>query len=226
MKESLDYIYKEQKELSTLGGVGALLGWDQMTYMPKLGAVARSEQSSIISRLYHEKIVSDGLWKHVKNLLKSNVYDGLSEKDKYVVKRLEKDLEKARKVPSDFVERMAKVTTLAYQAWEAARQKNSYPVFSPHLEKIVKMEKEYCDYIALPGSKYNSLLDDYEEGMTVDKLREEFKFLKSELVKMLEKIKSSQVFNDQQDLNIKFDSETQRKICEMIFEKLNFRPNG
>jgi carboxypeptidase Taq len=221
MKESLDYIYKEQKELSTLGGVSALLGWDQMTYMPKLGTVARSEQSSIISRLYHEKIVSDGLWKHVKTLSESNVYDELSEKDKYVVKRLKKDLEKARKVPSDFVERMTKVTILAYQAWEDARQKNSFSVFSPHLEKIVELEKEYCDYIDLPGSKYNSLLDDYEEGMIVDKIRKEFGFLKSKLVEMLEKIKSSQVFNDQQDLNIKFDSKTQRKISEIIVEKLN-----
>ena len=51
MKESLDFIYKQQKELSTLGGVAALLGWDQMTYMPHSGALDRSEQSALISKL-------------------------------------------------------------------------------------------------------------------------------------------------------------------------------
>ncbi len=43
MKESLDFIYKEQKELSHFGGIAALLGWDQMTYMPQKGSEERAE---------------------------------------------------------------------------------------------------------------------------------------------------------------------------------------
>ena len=101
MKESLDFIYKEQKELSTFGGIAALLGWDQMTYMPKMGATERSEQGALISRLAHEKVISDNFWKHIKILLKN--FDNLSEKDKAVVARLAKDVEKSRKIPSDFV---------------------------------------------------------------------------------------------------------------------------
>ena len=130
MKESLDFIYKEQKELSVLGGVSALLGWDQMTYMPPKGALERSEQTALISKLSHKKIVSDELWKHVNKLLEPNVFSALTTKDKNVVKRLHKDLKKARKIPSDFVEHMARTTTLAYQAWEEARNKNDFKVFS------------------------------------------------------------------------------------------------
>jgi len=179
MKESLDFIYKEQKELSTFGGIAALLGWDQMTYMPKMGATDRSEQGALISRLSHEKVISDNFWKHIQILLKN--LDNLSEKDKAVVKRLAKDVEKSRKIPSEFVERMSRTTTLAYQAWEDARAKNDFMVFAPHLEKIIELEKEYCDYIKLPGPKYNTLLDDYEEGMTVSVLKKEFFFLKKNL---------------------------------------------
>ena len=160
MKDSLDFIYKEQKELSTFGGIAALLGWDQMTYMPKLGAMERSEQSALISRLIHERVISDKFWHHIQDLTTN--LDILSEKDKAVIKRLEEDVEKSRKIPSEFVERMSKTTTLAYQAWEEARGKNDYNVFSPHLEKIIDLEKEYCGYINLPGHKYDSLLDDYE----------------------------------------------------------------
>ena len=172
MKESLDFIYNQQKELSTLGGIGAILGWDQMTYMPKMGAIERSEQSALVSKLAHERIVSDSFWNHIQNL--SNSYDSLSEKDKIVIKKLEKDVEKSRKVPSDFVVRMSKTSTLAYQSWEEARGKNDFKIFQPHLEKILNLEKEYCGYINLPGPRYNTLLDDYEEGMTVDTLRKEF----------------------------------------------------
>ena len=220
MNESLDFIYKEQKELSTLGGVAALLGWDQMTYMPKMGASSRSEQSALISRLSHEKVISDKFWNHVKNLSNEDVLLSLSEKDKAVIKRLEKDLEKARKIPADFVEKISKTTTIAYQSWEDARGKNDFKVFSPHLEKIVELEKEYCGYINLPGPCYNSLLDDYEEGMTVDKLRQEFSFLKSELVEILDKIKSSTVFENQKEPNISFGIETQKKICDKVIDKM------
>ena len=220
MKESLDFIYKEQKELSTLGGVAALLGWDQMTYMPPLGAVERSEQSALISRLSHKKVISDTFWGHVKNLSKEDVLVSLSEKDKTVVSRLEKDLEKARKIPADFVEKMSKVTTLAYQAWEGARRKNDYKVFSPHLEKIVELEKEYCGYINLPGHRYNSLLDDYEEGMTVDKLKQEFNYIKPQLVQIIERIKSSSLFQNQKDIDLHFDVEAQRILCDIVTDKM------
>ena len=129
MKESLDFIYKEQKELSTYSGIAALLGWDQMTYMPAMGSAERSEQSALISRLAHEKFTSDILYNHVKKLSKEENFETLEEKDKAVVKRLEKDIEKSRKVPSDFVERISKTTTLAYPAWQEAREKADFSIF-------------------------------------------------------------------------------------------------
>src|SRR5580704_3735878 len=48
-------------EISDLGGAGALLGWDQATYMPKGGASARSRQGATLSRLAHEMSVDPAL---------------------------------------------------------------------------------------------------------------------------------------------------------------------
>ncbi len=221
MKESLDFIYKEQKELSVIGGIGALLGWDQMTYMPPGGAQERSEQSAFISKIAHERIVSDKLWNHIKILTKTSNFEKLSDTDKAVVSRLHKDVEKARKIPSDFVERFSKTTILAYPAWQEAREKAVFSIFSPHLEKIIELEKEYCGYIDLPGPRYNTLLDDYEEGMTVDILKKEFDYLKSNIVKILDNIKSSKIYKNQKDLDIKFNVEEQRKLCNILFEKMH-----
>jgi len=220
MEKSLAFIYKEQKDLSALGGISALLGWDQMTYMPPMGAEERSEQSVIISKISHERIISDKFWAHIENLSKPTNFDRLIKKDKVVVARLKKDVEKARKVPLDFVERAAKITTLAYPAWQEARQKSKYSIFSPHLQKIVDLEKEYCDYIKIPGPKYNSLLDEYEEGMTVVKLDEEFSYLKSQLVEILEKIKSSEIYRKQKPLNKKFNVDDQKKLTDIVFNKM------
>ena len=220
MKESLDFIYKTQKELSTFGGIAELLGWDQMTYMPYMGIMKRSEQSSLISRLIHEKTVSDTFWNHIQKLSKPSNFNNLTEKDKNVVKRLKKDVEKARKIPSEFVEKMSKTTTLAYSAWEKARKKNDFSIFLPYLKKIIELEKEYCGYRNLPGPRYNNLLDDYEEGMTVDVLKREFDFLKPNIIEVLEKIKSSNIYEKQKNPDIKWNKNKQREICDILTDKM------
>ncbi len=220
MKESLDFIYKQQKELSVLGGIGALIGWDQMTYMPKKAAIDKSEQSALLSKIAHNKVISNKFWNHIEKLNKETIYKDLSEKDKNVVKRLYIDVEKARCVPSKFVEKMSKTTTLAYQEWEKAREKNDYKSFSPHLKKIIDLEKEYCTFFEIPGPRYDTLLDDYEEGMTVDKLRKEFTYLKKELIKILDKIKDSNVYKNQKEINIKISPDDQKKLCNKIIKKM------
>lgn len=226
MNKSLDYIYKEQKNLSTLGGVASLLGWDQMTYMPPKGINERSKQASFISGLIHERIVSDKLWEHVKKLSKEDIFKNLSKKDQNVVRRLYKDIKKARKVPSDFVKRMSETTTMAYQAWEKSRGKKDFKIFSPHLEKIIDLEKEYIGYMDIPGPRYNSLIDDYEEGMTVDKLKKEFSFLKPRLTDLLEKIKDSDVFRNQKPFDLKVNGDIQKKLCQIVIKKMRLKKDS
>jgi len=220
LKESLDFIYNQQKELSVLGGIGALIGWDQMTYMPKMGAEEKSEQSALLSKIAHEKVVSDKFWGHIEKLNQETVYNQLEEKDKNVVKRLYEDVEKSRRVPSDFVVKMSKTTTMAYQAWEQARQKNDYKTFEPHLEKIIELEKEYCNFFEIPGPKYNTLLDDYEEGMTVDKLKKEFSYLKKELIEILERIKATESYKNQKEFDKKITVDQQKQLCKLVTDAM------
>ena len=219
MKESLEFIYKQQKELSVFGGIASLLGWDQMTYMPQGGAEDRSEHISLISTLAHEKVISDTFWKHIEKL--TNNIESLSEKDQIVIKRLRKDVENSRKIPSEFVEKLSKTTTIAYPAWQKARERANYSLFSAHLKRIVDLQKEYCEYINLPGHSYNSLLDGFEEGMTVKKLKPELSFLKNELVKIINKIKESKCYKNQKKYDFTFDKEKQKKLCNFLIKKMN-----
>jgi len=218
MKESLDFIYKEQKELSHFGGIAALLGWDQMTYMPQKGSGERAEQLSLISRLAHERVISDEFYNHLKKL--DELSNTLTEKDRIIVTKLKEDVEKARKVPSEFVEKMSRTTSLAYTAWEEAREKNKFSLFAPHLEKIIELEKQYCDYVKLPGHPYNSLLDDYEEGMTVDTLRKEFGALRPQLVEILKKITTSAVYQKQQPVKMKLGVVQQKELCSILLKQM------
>jgi carboxypeptidase Taq len=220
IKKSRDFIYKQQKELSVLGGIGALLGWDQMTYMPPKGAIDRSEHNALLSLLSHQRVVSDEFWGHITRLYEPSTYETLSNEDKAVVKRLYEDVEKSRKIPSDFVEKMAKTTTLAYQSWEDARKKKDFNVFAPRLTEIIELEKEYCDYINKPGPLYDTLLDDYEEGMTTAKLSNEFSYLKKELSKLLDRITSTHVYEQQKEPTFAVDEAIQKDMCQKVLETM------
>ena len=219
MKESLGFIYKEQKELSHFGGIAALLGWDQMTYMPQRGSEERAEQLSLISRLVHERVTSDELYNHLKKLHEAE--DTLSQKDRIVVTKAYHDVEKARKLPSAFIETMSKTTSLAYGAWQEAREHNTFSLFKPHLEKIVDLEKQYCDYIKLPGHPYNNLLDDYEEGMTVDIVRKEFTTLRKQLTELLTTITQSPIYQKQQSVKMTFDTKHQQELCTIFLTQIH-----
>ena len=219
MKESLDYIYKEQKEVSLYGGIAALLGWDQMTYMPPKGAEERADQLSLVSRLTHERVTSETLYTHLKKL--NDAANTLTPKDNLVVTKLLRDVEKARKLPAEFVEKMTKTTSIAYGIWQEAREKNNFSLFQPHLEQIVELEKQYYDYIKLPGHPYNTLLDDYEEGMTVDVLQKEFTTLRQQLVELLQTITTSPRYQKQQPPQLTLQSSSQKELCSILLSHMN-----
>jgi carboxypeptidase Taq len=222
MTDSLSYIYKEQKELSLLGGIGALLGWDQMTYMPPKGIQERSDQMALLSRLSHERIISDTFYHHIQNL--EQKITTLPEPDQHIIKRLKEDVDKARKIPPAFTEKLSKTTTLAYQAWEDARTHNTYKTFAPHLDHIIQLERDYTDYIKLPGPAYNSLLDDYEEGMTVDKLKTEFHTLRTHLTTILKKIEETPRYQHQKPFTDSLTLKQQQTLSAHLLKHMNLPP--
>ncbi len=218
MTKDLKLVYDYQKEITILFGIYSLLGWDQLTYMPANGVYARAEQSSLMSSSMHKKSTSDELYNTLKKLQKEK----LSQKDTLLVKKLYKEVCRARKLPEKFVIELSKTTALAYQAWDKARAEKKFEIFRPHLEKIVKLKQRECKYINEKGHPYNSLLDTFEEGMTVEKLNPVFLNLKNDIVDLLHRIQESKVYRKQKKvlLSNKFPIEKQRYFCEDIIRRI------
>ena len=68
MEDKLAELKRRLLEISDLSGAGAVLGWDQATYMPKGGAAARARQGATLSRLAHERLVDPALGKLLDDL--------------------------------------------------------------------------------------------------------------------------------------------------------------
>jgi len=116
MQIVLDY----QREITLLSHASALLNWDQQTYMPQKGVEGKAEQGAFLSALVHRKLVDDEFFSAVKRLRGK-----ISGKNKVMIEKLYKELEKARNIPESFVEELSKITTLGNKAWMEARRKRS-----------------------------------------------------------------------------------------------------
>src|SRR5437868_1130390 len=55
-------------EIYDLNAAGSVLGWDEATYMPKGGAIARGRQSALLQRLAHERFVDSAIGQHLDRL--------------------------------------------------------------------------------------------------------------------------------------------------------------
>ena len=63
MNTKLDELKALLREVDDLGRAGAVLSWDQTTYMPPGGAEARGRQLSTLAKLAHEKFTSPEIGK-------------------------------------------------------------------------------------------------------------------------------------------------------------------
>ncbi|MEK6839688.1 MAG: carboxypeptidase M32 [Nanoarchaeota archaeon] len=217
MEKELEYIYKHQKEVTILGEATGVLGWDQQTYMPKKGLAARAEQCALLDSLIHEKFIDKKFFSAVKKAkTKKLPFD-----QKRMIDLLYKDISKSRKLPTTFVEELSRTVTLAHPAWEEAREKSKFSVFQPHLEKIVKLKQKQCQYIKVKGHPYNSLLDDYEEGMTAEKIKPAFEKVKKGIMELLHRIKSSSRYKNQKPLSLpNVPKEVQLAMCKDVAQRM------
>src|ERR1700730_2900487 len=92
-------------EISDLAAAGAVLGWDQSTYMPRGGAHARARQSATLSRLVHEKSVNPALGTLLDELAPYAAGLPYDSDEASLIRTARRDFENAIKLPSAYVAR-------------------------------------------------------------------------------------------------------------------------
>ena len=193
LAKNLELVYSYQKEIFVLQQTLALLGWDERTYMPKKAAESRAEQNAFIEGLIHEKITSEKLYTALETLKKER----LENKEALMIEKLHKEVLRARKIPKELVEEIAKIASIAYNSWIKAKEESNFSILAPVLEKIVELKIKKAKCIISSNCLYDNLLDYYEEGMTAEKLRPIFEKLKAGLKELLKRIENSENYKNQ-----------------------------
>lgn len=179
-------------ENTVLASTGALLDWDEQTYMPPQGADGRSRQISLLSRMTHERFIS----RQVGDALGELAAAPLDEDAAANVREWQRLYHRAVRVPASLVQEMARTSVLSRQAWGQARAESSFAPFKPFLSRVIDLRRQYaaCVLNHQPTSSdelYDALLDDYEPYATTAEIRDIFHQLRPRLVSLVAAVQAS-----------------------------------
>ena len=196
MQEKLKRLKTILAEVSDLLSATALLSWDQQTYMPPGGVIARGNQIATLSSLGHSKFVSEEVGRLLEDLKAYAESLDPESNDACLIEVTSRDYQKQTKVPSDYVAEFSRITVVAHGAWEEARKTDDFSHFQPHLEKIVEMRRQYADFFAPYDHVYDPLLDDFEPGMKTAEVQEIFTDLRPKQVELIKAISDKPEVDD------------------------------
>ena len=188
MDEKLQELKSRLEEVNDLNMAGAVLNWDQATYMPAGGAAARGRQLALLGRLAQEKLIDPALGHLLDDLRPYEESLPYEHDDASLIRVTRREYERAVKVPPAFLGEVYAHMAQAYQVWTQARPQNDFAAVQPYLEKTVGYSRQLADFF--PGYDHiaDPLIDFSDYGMTVASLRGLFAELRQELVPLVEAI--------------------------------------
>ncbi len=197
MEEKLQELKTRLGEIHDLNKAAALLGWDQQTYMPPGGAATRAEQLATLQKTAHNWFIADEIGELIEALGNNGAGWDFDSDEASLVRVVARDYEKARKVPSELVAEFARVSALAYEAWNKARAQADFSMFQPHLEKILELNLRLAEALGYEDRIYDALLDRFEPEMKTARVAAIFDDLKAELPPLVRAISErSQAVDD------------------------------
>jgi carboxypeptidase Taq len=209
-----------KERLATIGDLhsaASVLAWDRQTYMPEAGVRGRAEQLATLARLTHEMLVSSETGR-----LLSDVSEREPGSDDAALLRLaRREHGRAIRLPARLVEETSRATALAEQVWIRAREESDWPLFAPHLERVLALKQEEAGYLDAEHP-YDAMLDRFDPGASTQRMRTMFDELKEGIVPLVRDV-SARLANDRAaPLRGEFDESAQEAFGRNVITSFGY----
>jgi len=220
---SYERLMMRAKDIEVLDSARGIVDWDLDTYMPPAAIGLRSEQLSLLSRLLHEMRSSPELGELLTQVEKNaESLDEVQKRNVYLMRR-KHDI--ATRIPSELVGRLSKQRAIATDVWKKAKATSDWKLFEPELKKLVDLAMER-EEIAMEvkgiSTVYDSMLDDYERGITAGEITRVFGQLRDRLVPLAEKCAEASQRLDTGFLSRKVPIVVQKKVATDVSELIGY----
>ncbi len=204
MEELKEYLEK----VRNLNYLITMLHWERDTIAPKESIdYLVGVQTSLSMQVFD--LTTDEKYKDLlESVISSNEFSNLNEEEQIFLKDSLEEYEKFKRIPKDFYEEYCNLTGKSVTVWAEAKEKNDYNLFKPYLEKIIDMTKRMYSYTNPGEDLYNAMLNDYEKGLTKDKIDVLFNELKEGIIPIVKNLKRKELnkvevnYSDSELINI------------------------
>ena len=196
MEAKLQELKNRLVEVNDLESIGAVLNWDQSTYMPPGGAPARGRQMGTLALLAHQKATDPEIGHLLDDLRPYEESLPYDSDDASLIRVARRQYELNTKVPPAFMAQLQSHMAESYDLWTRARPANDFRMVQPALEKTLDMSRQLANFF--PGYEHiaDPLIDYADYGMKASSVRAVFNELRDSLVPIVQQITAQQPADD------------------------------
>lgn len=220
--EFMNYV----KRMTAYNEALSLIYWDMRTGAPRQGIEQRSEVVGVLSSEVFRMSTSEEMAAFIAIMTKKEINSNLSPITKKTAQHCKKEYDRNRRIPGDKYKEYVILQSKAEKAWEEARGSKDFDSFQPYLEKLVDLNKHFIEYWGYKGNKYNTLLDLYEPGVTVELLDEVFGELRRKIIPLVKDVSEAKTKPHTSFLFKSFPKEKQKAFTIEILKQMGYDFDG
>jgi carboxypeptidase Taq len=219
IENALQSLKELQMKLSAFSHATGVIYLDSVTVAPEDTAAGRGETLGVLSKLSYEMFANEKVAELLEFLGANS--DQLTKQQIREVEMLQRDFDEISKIPQDEYVEYRKLINDTQSVWHKAKRDNDFASFAPYLEKIVETKRRFAGYFNKTEHPYNVCLNQFEHGLTMEKLDSFFDKLKQTIVPLIRRIQTEAKQIDDSFLYRHYPVEDQRKLSDYLMEVLS-----
>jgi carboxypeptidase Taq len=215
----------KSKDVTVLGTAEGIIHWDMETKMPPGAVQQRSLQLSLLSRINHKMGTDPQIGKLLNDLQASPAFEALGQAEKRNIYLINKNYREQTALPEKLVAEVAKQEAITVNVWKKAKAQKNFGLFKADLQKLLDLSKQTAEILMKvkeTKTPYEALIDNFEPKMNADRITTTFNQLQMGLKQLIGKVQASSNKPDTAVLRQAIPLENQRRIAELLTQKLGY----
>ena len=206
--------------LHHLGHLQSMAHWDQAANMPPGGNAARAAALTEMAALLHRLRTDPQLAADLDRAAQ----EPLADDQRANLREMRRDWLSANALPESLVQRRAQATSRCEHAWRRQRPANDWAGLVPNLREVLAVVREEARLLSERNGRglYESLMDQYEPGMTTAVVDQVFGEVRQWLPGLIREVVARQVDEPVIAAQGPFPVSAQRALCEQVMHLLGF----
>ena len=221
--EALEKLKTYEQTSFALGHAMGLLYYDGVTVAPKGAAAVRGDTSAELSRIDYQLTTAPETVEMLETLMAAR--EELDAVTRRKVEEYWRSYDRTRRIPEEEFVAYQRLSIKADDVWQTAKETNDFALFEPYLQEMFDTLKRFALYWEPDKAPYETMLDNYERGLTTAACDEFFAALRQKLVPLIQRVTAHADRVDDAPLHADFPIPIQREFSDFVMDVMGIDRN-